>query len=222
MLSDINARIAALGGYIESRNIQNGSRYSGRQYRSATLVIRIPAGQLDSFVQQVGDASNIVSTTENSDDVTLEYVDTESRLKVLRTEEERLLQFLSEAESISEMLEIEKRLTTIQTEIESLTAQLKTYDNLVDYGTVTLNITEVEVYTVVEEVEPTMWEEITEGFNASIDNLLAIGRGLLVFLLSASPYLILLGLVALAVLLFIRAYDRRQKRKAAPPAPKDS
>lgn len=218
LLSDINSRIASLGGYIESRNIQNGSSYSDRRYRHATLVIRIPADSLDSFIQQVGETSNIVSTTETSDDITLQYVDTQSRLKVLRTEEERLLQFLSEADSISEMLEIEKRLTTIQTEIESLTSQLSTYDNLVSYGTVTLNITEVEVFTVVEEEEPTMWEEISEGFSASIASLLAIGRSILVFLLAGSPYLILIGLLGLGVWLFIRSYDRRQKRKRTPPS----
>lgn len=217
LLSDINGRIAQLGGYIESRNIQNGSAYQSHRYRQATLVIRIPADKLDAFVQQVGDTSNVVATVETSDDVTLEYVDTESRLKVLRTEEERLLQFLSEAASVSDMLTIEKRLTEIQSEIETLTSRLNKFDNLVSYGTVTLNITEVKVFTVVEEEEPTMWEEICDGFNASIASLLAIGRGLLVFTLSASPYLVLLCLIAVGVWLFIRSHDRRKKKNSAPP-----
>lgn len=219
LLSDINSRIAQLGGYIESRNIQNGSKYSNHSYRNATLVIRIPAKQLDSFVQQVGETSNIVSTTETSDDVTLEYVDTESRLKVLRTEEERLLQFLSEAKTVSEMLEIEKRLTTIQSEIESLTAQLKTYDNLVDYGTVTLNITEVEIFTVVEEEEPTMWEQITTTFTHSINSLLAAGQAFLIWLLGNSPYLILIAVIALVVWLILRPRVRRRRNKRTPPPP---
>lgn len=222
LLSDINSRIAALGGYIESRNVQNGSAYADHRYRHATLVIRIPAKDLDSFIAQVGDTSNVVSTTETSDDVTMKYVDTESRLKVLRTEEERLLQFLSEAKSINEMLEIEKRLTTIQTEIESLTSQLKTYDNLVDYGTVTLNITEVEIFTVVEEKDPTMGEQIAKAFQSSIQSLLNIGKALLVFLLGYSPYLILIGVIGLGIWLFIRAYDRRQKRKRTPPPTEDT
>lgn len=221
LLSDINGRIAALGGYIESRNVQNGSQYSGYRYRSAKLVIRIPAENLDSFVQQVGQTSNVVSTTESSDDVTMQYVDTESRLKVLRTEEARLLQFLSEAQSISEVLEIEKRLTEIQSEIETLTSRLNTYDNLVSYGTVTLNINEVEVYTEVREEDPSMWEEITEGFNHSVTSLLAAGRAIVVFLLSASPYLALLGLIALGIWLFIRGYDRHRRRKMSPPPAKD-
>jgi uncharacterized small protein (DUF1192 family) len=222
LLADINTRIEKLGGYIESRNIQNGSAYASYRNRSATLVIRIPAENLDAFIQQVGENSNVVSTTEASDDVTLAYVDTESRLKVLRTEEQRLLQFLSEAKSVTEMLEIEKRLTTIQSEIESLTAQLKKYDNLVDYGTVTLNVTEVEVYTVVEEKEPTMWEDICEGFENSVKGLLAVGRGILVFFLGNSPWLILLALIGVGVWMIIRKRNRRYTHKPTPPTPKDS
>lgn len=213
LLADVNSRVAELGGYIESRNIQNGSQYSSYRSRSATLVLRLPAENLDAFLQQVTDASNVVSTVEESDDVTLQYAATESRLSVLRTEEARLLQFLSEAKSVSEMLDIEARLTQVQSEIESITTQLNTYDNLVDYGTVTLHITEVEVYTVVEEEEPTMWEQIADGFSKSIQSLLMIGKALLVFLLANSPYLIILGIIAAAVLLIIRSCKRKRRRR---------
>jgi len=216
LLTDINGRISQLGGYVESRNIENGSTYANKRYRHAQLVIRLPAEQLDGFVAQVGQSSNIVSNTETSSDITLQYVATESRLKVLKVEEERLLKFLSEAETVSEMLEIEKRLTQIQSEIETTTSQLKTYDNLVDYGTITLNITEVEVYTVIEE-DPTMWEQISQGFMTSLSILGSIGKGLFVFIVSASPFLILIGLVGLIVLLVMRFKKQRAKRKNSPP-----
>lgn len=209
LLENVNDRIAQLGGYIESRDVENGSAYDDYRDRSATLVIRIPAENLDAFLQQINQASNVVSTRETSDDITLQYVDTESRLKVLRTEEERLLEFLSQAQSVSEMLEIEARLTEIQSQIESLVSQLNTYDNLVDYGTVTLEIIEVEVYTVVEEEEPTMWEEIGQGFMNSLRGVGAIGRGLLVFILSASPYLVILGGIGVVAWLIIRRKRRR-------------
>lgn len=219
LLSDVNSRVAALGGYIESRNVQNGSIYSNYRNRHATLVIRIPAEHLDDFVDQVSKQSNIVSTMESSDDVTLQYVATESRLKVLRTEENRLLQFLAEAKTVSEMLEIEKRLTQVQSEIESTTSQLKTYDNLVDYGTITLKVTEVEVFTVVEKEEPTMWEQISKGFMESVTDLLAVGRAIVVFLLARSPYLVLIGLVAAVVVMIMRRNSRKYRQNRRPPQP---
>ncbi len=213
LLNSLTARIATLEGYVESRNVYNGSAYSGSRYRSAQLVIRIPAQHLDSFLHQVGESSNIVSTTETSDDVTLQYVDMESRLKVLRTEQDRLLEFLANAASVSEMLEVEARLTTVQSEIESLTAQLKTYDNLVDYGTVTLNITEVEVYSPTGE--PTLWEKIRSTFSESLSGLRDLGQGLLIFLLGNSPYLLLLALIGCVVWLLVR------KRIHKPTPPKE-
>ena len=206
LLENISARVALLGGYIESRNIQNGSKYAGKTTRTATLTIRIPAENLDSFVEDVGKVTNIVSTVEDSDDVTLQYANTESRLAVLRTEEERLMAFLSQASSISEMLEIEKRLTEVQSQIQSIATQLNTYDNLVSYGTLTLSITEVVEYTVVDE-ELTIWEEIGQGFMRSINTILFIGRGLFVLLLANSPYFVILGIILTVVFVI------RKKRK---------
>lgn len=209
-LDNVMSRISQLEGYIESRNIQNGSKFYGYRTRTATLVIRIPAESLDAFMQQVSETSNVVSTVENSDDVTLQYAATESRLNVLRTEEARLLEFLSDAKSVSEMLEIERRLTEVQSEIESITTQLNTYDNLVDYGTVTLTVTEVEVYTEVEEEEPTVWQRIGKQFKANIEGLCDFGEALLVFFIGNSPVLLLLGLVAAGVVFFI---IRKRKNK---------
>ncbi len=211
MLSDLSAHIATLGGYVESRNVHNGSAYSGNRYRTATLVIRIPADKLDGFVRQVEKSGNVVSTNETTDDVTLQYVDTQSRLKMLRTEEERLLKFLNDATSVSELLEVEKRLTQVQAEIESLTAQLKTYDNLVSYGTVTLNITEVETYTPTQQ--PGLWQRIKTAFRSSLTGLGHIFQALLVFFLGYSPYLLAYGLFLGGILLIIWAVWRRKRKK---------
>lgn len=216
-LADLTGRINAMSGYIESRNVQNGSAYSSYRTRHATLVIRIPAEHVDGFLQQVDESSNVVSTVEDSDDVTLKYAATESRLKVLRTEEERLLQFLSDAKTVSEMLEIEKRLTQVQSEIESITTQLNTYDNLVAYGTVTLSVTEVEVFTPVVEEEPTTWEKVGQQFMACLDGLAAVGEGLLVFFLGNSPVLIIFVVLPLGILLFFLRRARKKKQKASPP-----
>ncbi len=216
LLNALSTRITALGGYVESRNIHHGSAYQRQGYRSATLVIRIPADQLDGFLEQVGQYSNIVSTYETSDDVTLQYVDTQSRLKMLRTEEERLLKFLSDAANVSEMLEVEKRLTQVQSDIESLTAQLKTYDNLVSYGTVTLNVTEVEIYTPSQD--PSLWQRIQTTFANSLKGLGSICQALLVFILGYSPYLLFYALIPGSVLLIIWIVSRKKKKK--PEAPK--
>ena len=209
LLAHIDQRVGQLEGYIEARDIYNGSAYYGSRNRSATLTIRIPADKLDGFVQQIGEVSNIISNKETSDDVTLKYTDMESRLKVLRTEEERLLAFMEEAKSVSEMLEIEKRLTEVQAQLDSLTSQLKVYDNLVDYGTIYLSVEEVEQYTEVPEKDPTMWQRISTGFVNSAKNVWSFLKGIVVVLIVALPYLALVAVAGIVVWLIIR---RKRKK----------
>ena len=115
VLQQIDSRIAELGGYTETSNVQNGSAYSGKRYRSANITVRIPAKELDSFIDKVGDITNIVSSRKTVEDVTLSYVATESRMKALQTEEDRLLELLSQAETMDDLLTVEKRLTEVRT-----------------------------------------------------------------------------------------------------------
>ena len=212
LLAHIDQRVGQLEGYIEARDIYNGSAYYGSRNRSATLTIRIPADKLDGFVQQIGEVSNIISNKETSDDVTLKYTDMESRLKVLRTEEERLLAFMEEAKSVSEMLEIEKRLTEVQAQLDSLTSQLKVYDNLVDYGTIYLSVEEVEQYTEVPEKDPTMWQRISTGFVNSAKNVWNFLKGVVVVLIVGLPYLALVAVAGIAVWLIIRRKRKNKKQ----------
>ena len=216
LLTGISQRITELGGYVESREVYTGSAYETYSSRSATMTLRIPAKNLDTFIFHVDGASNVVSSSETAEDVTMQYVATESHLKVLQAEEERLLKFLSEAKSVSEMLEIEKRLTDVRAELESVTNQLNKYANLVSYGTVKVRINEVKQYTVVEKEEPNLWQRIGTGFVNSVKNVGVILEGLLVFFISALPYLAIPGVIVVIILLAVRKSDK--KKKGAPPS----
>lgn len=216
LLTGISQRITELDGYVESREVYTGSAYETYSSRSATMTLRIPAKNLDAFISHVDGASNVVSSSETAEDVTMQYVATESHLKVLQAEEERLLKFLSEAKSVSEMLEIEKRLTDVRAELESVTNQLNKYANLVSYGTVKLRINEVKQYTVVEKEEPNLWQRIGTGFVNSVKNVGVILEGLLVFFISALPYLAIPGVIVVIILLAVRKSDK--KKKSAPPS----
>lgn len=215
LLTLISQRITELGGYVETREVYAGSSYSSSR-RYATMTVRIPAQNLDAFISNVDGASNVVSSSETAEDVTMQYVATESHLKVLQAEEERLLEFLTGAKDVSEMLEIEKRLTEVRAELESVTNQLNTYANLVSYGTVKLQVNEVKQYTVVEEEEPNLWQRIGTGFVGSLKNVGILLENLLVFLVSALPYLAIPGVVA--VIIIIACRKSVKKRKKAPPA----
>ena len=209
LLTGVEQRIEELGGYVESREIYNGSSYSDRRYRRADLTVRIPAENVDGFVADVSGISNVVSSNEQIEDVTLQYVDTESRVKALETERDRLLELLAQAQSMSDLLEIEARLTEVRYELESVTSQLRALENQVSYATVHLYVSEVQEYTPVEE--ETVWQRIGGGFLDSLEEIADGFVEVFVWVLANSPYLVLWGTVLGIVCIAGRKLRRRRK-----------
>ena len=219
LTDELTARIGALGGYVEAKNLYNGSSYAGYVRRNLTMTVRIPADKADEFVSRISEQSNIVSSTERIDDVTLQYVDTESHVKALETEQERLLALLEKAETLKDILTLEERLTSVRYQLERYASQLRTLDNQVSYATINLSITEVKEYTPIVEEEPTAWQRISEGFGRSLKD---IGEGLTEFFIWVavnSPYILIWGTVGIVVILVIRRRRGKsfRRRKAAPP-----
>jgi hypothetical protein len=218
LLSQLEGHIAQLGGYVENRSIYNGAA-SSRSKRTAALTVRIPAAQLEAFIGQVGGVSNVMSHNERTKDVTLSYVDTESRVKALETEEARLLELVAVAKDLQDLLTLEKRLTEIRTALEQHKSQLRVYDNQISYSTVYLSIREVKEFTVVEEApEPGYFQRLGDGFVNSIKSVWAILKGLSIFAVCAIPYLILPAAVLVAILL-PKWLRNRKAKKQQPPKP---
>jgi hypothetical protein len=134
LIAGINDTITALGGYVETREI------SGSRSRRCTMTIRVPAESLELFVSHVRENANVTSSSENAQDVTLEYVDTEAKITALETEQARLLELLASAQNLSEILEIEARLSDVTYELERYASRLRNLSNLVDYATVHLTV----------------------------------------------------------------------------------
>lgn len=213
LMEALNGKISGLGGYVEDQDSYNGSMYSSRRYRSASLTVRIPAQRVDEFTEEMSGIANVVSTNLSREDITLSYVATESRVKALQTEEARLLELMEQAETMADLLEIESRLTDVRYELENRASQLRLYDNQVDYATIYLSIDEVQEYTPVEE--PTVWERISGGFVSSVKG---VGNGLLdllVWVLAKSPYLVILGGVTVGVVVLIKKHKARKAAKKA-------
>ena len=213
LLSSVEARISELGGYVENREVRNGSMYSGYTHRYASLTVRIPADKLDGFVTDVSEKANIVSNRESADDITLSYVATESRMKMLETEQTRLLELLSAAKDMKEILQIEERLMDVRSELEEVTSQLRVMDNQVSYGTVYLDIDEVREYTVVEEEPDGFFARIGKGFMKSLKNMGDFCKEFVIFMIVAIPYLIPFGVIAVVIVIVVKLSIRRAKKR---------
>lgn len=208
----IENRVSELGGYIENMESYNGSGYrnSGSR-RYSNMTIRIPKDKLDLFVDDVSDASNIVRRNESVEDVTLSYVDLESHKKSLKVEQDRLLELMEQAEDLEDILVLENRLSEIRYSIESMEAQLRTYDNKVDYSTIHLNVDEVEVFTPV--VEETVFERISTGF---VQSLKDVGDGLVdfaVWFIVNIPHLFVWAVIIFVIVMIVRAIRKANKKR---------
>lgn len=210
LLPAITEQVNELGGYVETSEISGSSYYgSGRRY--AYLTLRIPANKLDGFVSIMGELGNVTYKNENVQDITLQYVDVESRKIALVTEQERLLELLEGAENMDDIIRIESRLSEIRYELQSYESQLRVMDNKVNYSTVSVSVSEVERITKVEE--KTFWEEITYKLS---DNLYDIGQGarsFAIWFVSSLPYLAIWAVVVFVMVKVILRLVNGKKKK---------
>lgn len=190
----MDGRVAALGGYYEQKSVyRRGSRDDGSYYHSGDFMIRIPAENLDQFVSLVGENANVTSTSESTENVTLTYVSTKSRVEALEVEQARLLELLENAENMEDLLTIESRLTDVRWELENYASQLRVLDNQVNYSTIHLNVWEVDKPTVV--AERTVWQKIGDGFSENAGDMWDGLVNTFIWLITVIPYLIPLALI---------------------------
>lgn len=114
MISNVEDKVDSLGGYIESAYTYNGSTYNNYHNRHAEMTVRVPDAELENFVEQVTGFSNVVSKTTTTEDITLEYVDTEGLKEMYIAEETSLLALLEKAETIEDISYLTTRDTTLK------------------------------------------------------------------------------------------------------------
>ena len=211
VMAGIQSKVQELGGYIEQSSLDGGSAYYSHYNRYSDMTVRVPSDKLDSFVENVKESANVTYISESTEDITLKYVDTESRKIALETERDRLLELLEKAETVEDIITIEGRLSEVRYQLESYASQLRTYDNLVDYSTVHISIREVDRETKVEP--KTFWEEVTEEFG---DSLYGIGRNcknFAIWFLGSTPYLFIWAVVIIIAFISFRTIGKKRRLK---------
>lgn len=198
-----------LGGYIESSDV-SGNTYDDNSPRYASYVFRIPSDKVDEFTITVSDNSTVTNKTVNTDDVTLQYVDIESRLNALESEKKALEDLLKNAESTADIIEIRDMLTEVIYEIESNKSQLRTYDSLIDFTSVTVDISETEHPEIVEK--QTVWQEIASNLSENFRGVWEFLVNSFVFIVSSIPFLLLFGAYILVIFIIVKIVKRKSKK----------
>ena len=214
-------------GYVESSNVRNqslnGSSTSYRRYANYTL--RIPADRADAFVSAVGDAFHVTGNVSSVQDVSDTYYSIEAILEELYAERDSLLNIMESLDTKSDYnfwLTVEQRLTEVKQEIAVYQAQLKSYDQKVAYSTLQISITEVLVYSAQAESNR-FGSRISAAFRESWSDFAMGCQNFAVWFVGAIPTLLVLGVIALSLVLILRAaFSKKRKQRNShqdPPSP---
>ena len=168
---DIAALVESVGGYFEQKNFSNYS--SG--YRHASYTVRVPAETFTDFCAQVGTLCHVTWQNDTAENISEQYYDTQSRLETAQIKLARLQELLKKAENMEDIITIESAISETEYEIESLSGTMRHYDALVDYATVSLEVSEVYRLSGTEDAPKTFGEKLA---NAFTDGLAATAQAL--------------------------------------------
>ncbi len=132
------AAVIAAKGYVSNRNETTDSL--GGQ--SVSMQLRIPAIDFDRTITSFDKYGRMVENHMTSEDVTEDFVGTQSTLRNAKRTEARLLEHLSRTGKLSDTLLIEKQLSRVRGEVEQLEGHVRFVSHRVDFSTIDLTLQE--------------------------------------------------------------------------------
>lgn len=201
--------VERLGGYVVKSETSGDD-----ERRSVRLTVKVPSPRFDEALNTLTSsqyAGKVLNRNVSGQDVTEEYVDLESRLRALKATESRLLDFLKDAKTVPEALQVNQQLTDLQTQIEQVTGRMKYLDQSTGFSTINL---ELQPDTVFALASPHGWQPGLTARNAW-NQLLEFAQGIADVAIVMGIWSPVWALPLIAGLLFWR----RSGRRIAPPQP---
>ena len=126
------------GGYVAFADIKTADASV-----PGSISLRVPSSEHSSLVSSLKeiDGARLRSESVETREISAEYTDLESRLRNLLRTEAQFQQFLTQAKTIDEVLNVNNRLQTTRDEIERVQGRINLYDNRVEYATINLRLT---------------------------------------------------------------------------------
>jgi hypothetical protein len=168
------------GSITNSNYTKEGENYYG------TVTLIVPTKDFDKFVESVSALGKVLTFNVNSTDVTGEYVDLNSRLKVLSEQYDLLLSWLKEAKTLQDMISLRNEIQNVETEIETIKGRLNYISFHTDFSSISINLSEVNKTFS----QPSEWTFITDALKNTFYYLIKSVFALLVFVLVTLPWLL--------------------------------
>lgn len=200
-MTDIINKTQSLDGYIVESQVNNYEKNI-----NAFLTVKIPQNKISEMTTYMQTVGKINDSSNRTEDVTMEYYDTQARLEVLKKQEERLLAFMDgQANNIQDLLDIEREISRVRADRESMQAQMNYLNNVTSFSQVSIHLRQ---HSGGEITTPQgTWGKSIQGLITSLNSLINLGNNLIILLFMAAPYLIIIIIVY-----FITKYIRKRKQ----------
>lgn len=206
------------GAFLESSSVigrRLQDQAEGNPYgRCADFTLRVPKEHYSDITAALDTVGNVVTLSSDAENITAQYSDVETQVKSYDTQEQRLLEIMAQADTVEDMIALESRLSDVRMEKDRLETQLQNWDRQVDYSTVTISLTEVEVLTPEPPAEePTYLEQLGQTFMDSVHWMGRAAKGGVKLLVAVIPVLLPVAVIILVVVLICKAASKRKLRK---------
>lgn len=129
VMAEIEALTLEVDGYVQ-------------QMREGYYVLRIPAANLRDVMDGVSGLGMVTQRSLQARDVTEEFVDLTTRIRVLRDTQNQLLELLKRAKTVEEALHVRQALDKVTMELEQALGRLRMLENLIGFSTLTVYVDE--------------------------------------------------------------------------------
>ena len=193
-LDKISAMADEMGGFVVSANLYTSQTESGQEVPRGAITIRVPAERLNEALERIQAESNRepLSKTIDSQDVTRDYTDLQSRLKNLESAEAQLTEIMGSATKTEDVLSVYNRLVEVRGEIEVIKGQIQYYEQSAALSAISVDLL---ANAAVQPLTVGGWQPVGVAKDA-VQGLIDVGK----FLANTAIWIVILVIPVLAVL----------------------
>jgi hypothetical protein len=147
-----------------------------------TVSIKVPVDRFDEFIQQIpADSDQLTDKKVTSQDVSMEVVDTKSRLETKKEVRERYLDLLRQAHNMKDILSMQQEIDGLQEEMDAASGRINFLSHAAAFSTVNLKFFQILNPNAIETptTEPGFLHKIKLAFLAGWEALSSLLLGLM-------------------------------------------
>jgi hypothetical protein len=181
----------------------------------STITISVPTDALDATLDRVAELGDVHARNASTEDVTAQYVDTESRIETMRASVERVRALMGQATRLADIVTLEAELSRRQADLEALQSQLGALDDAVTLAPIEVRLSTDE--SVLEQAEDDTG--FLAGLAAGWDAFTTSVAVLLTAIGAVLPFAVVIAAVAVPLLVWLRRRGARPLAPTAQPGP---